>query len=59
MVYKSDYNLRIKYHIAGYFRNRNFRTRSKILISKDFNFKECIFRSPDGFQINGNLCHKL
>jgi len=39
------------YRIAGYFRNRNFYTSSKIWIFKNLNFEKFIFRSLSGFRI--------
>jgi len=50
------WDTRMRYRIAGYFRNRNFRRSDQICISKVFIFEECIFRR---FQINGNPCQNL
>ena len=38
------------YRIAGYFRNRNLCTSSKIWIFENLNFKNFIFQSSSGFQ---------
>jgi len=41
----------LQYRIAGYFRNRNFRTSSQIWIFENLNLEKFIFRSPSGFRI--------
>ena len=48
---KNFISLKMSYCIAGYFRNRNFCTSSKIWIFENLNFKKFIFWSSRGFQI--------